>query len=242
MKLSIIIPTLNEEGQLVKTLNCLDALELSDTEVIVVDSGSNDGTVKVALDSNVKVVKTLKIGRSHQMHEGALAAKGEYICFLHADTIPPNNLQSLIEATLAKNSVAMGGFVSLMRGEKTRYWFSFLNYIKTYLCPMFYRPAAFFGKGLKLLFGDQVMFCRKSDYLKVGGFDINAEVMEEADLCLRMNHLGQIKMIHQLVYSSDRRVAEWGFWKANRIYFYIAFGWAFGVPNAKLARLYADIR
>lgn len=240
--LSIIIPTLNEEAYVSKTLSYLVTLKLKDTEVIVVDAGSTDRTLDIVSKFNVKVAKTNQAGRAFQMHEGVLLSTGNHICFLHADTLPPSNLQAIIEKTLANKSVVMGGFVSLMQGEKTRYWFSFLNYIKTYLCPLFYRPLSFFGKGLKLLFGDQIMFCRRADYLRSGGFDTSIKVMEEAALCLKMNHLGQIKMIHQLVYSSDRRVSEWGFWKSNRIYFYITFGWAFGLSNTKLERLYANIR
>lgn len=240
--LSIVIPTLNEEAYVSQTLSHLAALNLRDAEVIVVDAGSKDNTLEIVGNFSVKVVKTKQAGRAHQMHEGVLASSGRYICFLHADTLTPSNLQEIIEKTLSRKSVVMGGFVSLMQGKKTRYWFSFLNYIKTYLCPLFYRPLSFFGKGLKLLFGDQVMFCRRADYLRSGGFDTEVTVMEEAGLCLKLNRFGQIKMVHQLVYSSDRRVSEWGFWKSNRIYFYITFGWAIGLSNAKLERLYTHIR
>ncbi len=240
--LSIIIPTLNEEEHLSKTLSSLKKLEQNGMELIIVDGGSTDRTVSIANGYNIKVIQTQRPGRALQMNEGAKLATGEYFCFLHADTLPPNNFRQVIEATLTSEKIVMGGFVSLMQGERTRYWFSFLNYIKTYLCPMFYMPMAFFGKGLKLLFGDQMMFCRREDYFKSGGFNPKVKVMEEADLCIRMNQLGKIKMVHQLIYSSDRRVKEWGFWKANKIYFYIAFGWAFGVSNDKLSRLYTEIR
>lgn len=242
MDISIVIPTLNEGLHLEKTLEHLKELAPGPFEIIVVDGGSTDNTIEIAQRHQVKICHAKHRGRAAQMHEGALVARGDALCFLHADTLPRPDLIALIHRTLSKRSVAMGGFVSLMSGEKNRYWFSFLNYIKTYLCPMFYRPMLFFGKGLKLLFGDQVIFCRRLDYLYTGGFDTSIEVMEEADFCLKMNKLGTIKMVHRLVYSSDRRVAEWGFWKANRIYFHIAFGWAFGVPNDKLARLYTQIR
>lgn len=242
MDISIVIPTLNEARHLDETLSFLHALEPAPFEIILVDGGSIDSTLTIARKHQVRICHATEKGRAAQMHEGALSAKGDTLCFLHADTIPSPDLVRVIERTLDNPSVALGGFVSLMSGKRTRYWFSFLNYIKTYLCPMFYRPGLFFGKGLKLLFGDQVIFCRKQDYLKAGGFDTSIQVMEEADFCLRMNKLGTIKMVHRLVRSSDRRVAEWGFWKANRIYFHIAFGWAFGVPNDKLARLYTQIR
>ncbi len=93
-----------------------------------------------------------------------------------------------------------------------------------------------------MLFGDQVLFCRKEDYFKAGGFDQTMVVMEEADFCLKMSSLGKEKMLHRCVYSSDRRVREWGFWKANRIYWYIAFGWLMGVENSKMGHIYEEIR
>ena len=239
---SVIIPTLNEAQTLPRTLENLASLAPAVQEVIVVDAGSTDDTRRIAEDFGSSVFDSKKRGRAAQMDVGARQAKGDYLVFLHADTLVPADLLDCVHRVLSNQKNALGGFVSLMKGSRTRGWFSFLNYIKTYLCPMFYRPRAFFTRRLKLLFGDQVMFCRKSDYIQVGGFDTDMSVMEEADFCLKMSRVGRAKMVHRLVYSSDRRVAEWGFWKANRIYWYIAFGWAFGVNNRKMADLYTDIR
>ena len=86
------------------------------------------------------------------------------------------------------------------------------------------------------------MFCRKEGYLKAGGFDPKVSIMEEAGLCLKMNKLGRLRQIHRCVYSSDRRVKAWGFWKANRVYFYIAIAWAFTKHPDKLKKYYEDIR
>ncbi|MCE7994018.1 MAG: glycosyltransferase [Roseivirga sp.] len=239
---SVIIPTLNEEHTLPTVLGKLRELDPQPEEIIVVDGGSEDRTTNIANSFKIKVLEGVKVGRSAQLHYGAQRASGDYLIFLHADTLVPQDLVSCVKHTLSQSEVSLGGFVAIMRGSKTRQWFTFLNYIKTYLCPLFYRPMSFFRKSLKLLFGDQVMFCRKVDYLKAGGFDTDMEIMEEADLCLKMNRLGRVKMVHRCVYSSDRRVAAWGFWKANRVYWYIAFGWAFGIKNDKLAQLYTKIR
>ena len=66
--------------------------------------------------------------------------------------------------------------------------------------------------------------------------------MEEAELCLAMNKLGRIKQIHEVVYSSDRRVAELGFFKALRIYVYVVLGWFLGIPSKELSKKYKKIR
>ncbi|GAB5522546.1 MAG: TIGR04283 family arsenosugar biosynthesis glycosyltransferase [Roseivirga sp.] len=239
---SVIIPTLNEEHTLPEVLGRLKELDPQPDEIIVVDGGSEDGTIHIANSFNIRVLKSPQPGRAVQLHHGAEHASGDHLVFLHADTLVPHDLVSCVRATLDNAQVSLGGFVAIMKGEQVRHWFTFLNYIKTYLCPLFYRPLAFFRRRLKLLFGDQVMFCRKADYLKAGGFDTAMTVMEEADLCLKMSRLGRIKMVHRQVYSSDRRVAKWGFWKANRIYLYITFGWALGVKNDKLGHLYTKIR
>lgn len=239
---SVIIPTLNEEHTLPEVLGRLKELDPQPKEIIVVDGGSEDWTINIANSFNIKVLESSRSGRAVQLHHGAEQASGDYLIFLHADTLVPNDLVLCVRKTLDNPQVSLGSFIAIMKGKQTRKWFTFLNYIKTYLCPLFYRPLSFFRGRLKLLFGDQVMFCRKADYLKAGGFDTGMDVMEEADLCLKMSRLGRAKMVHRCVYSSDRRVAKWGFWKANRIYLYITFAWAFGVKNDKLAHLYTKIR
>lgn len=241
-KVSVIIPTLNEGETLPKVLEHLLTLSPNVDEVIVVDGGSEDGTIETARGHDCKVLISRKQSRSHQLDLGAREASGDFLIFLHADTMVPDDLVKVVGRVLGKEKNSLGAFVSVMRGERLRVWFSFLNYIKTYMCPLFYRPIPFLRGRLLLLFGDQVMFCRKLDYLKAGGFDTSMSVMEEADFCIRMSRLGRTKMIHRLVFSSDRRVAAWGFWKANRVYWYIAFGWVFRLNNRKMADLYTNIR
>ncbi len=241
-RLSVIIPTLNEELAISEVLDQLSkSLENSD-EIIIVDGGSKDSTVEVAQAYNVQVLFSETPGRAAQLDLGARQACGDYLCFLHADTITSDDLKAQIHRVLSENGVVLAGFVSIMRGKRSRWLISFLNYTKTYVCPFFYRPYDFFFKGLRLLFGDQVMFCRRSDYIKSGGFNPQTKIMEEAELCLSMNKLGRIKQFHQRVYSSDRRVAKLGLFKAMRIYIYIALGWAFGMSTEKLNARYEHIR
>jgi len=241
--LSIIIPTLNEEDYLEDTLKRVFQLKPPAYEVIVVDGGSNDLTMLVASRFLVRTISISQNNRSVQMNVGASVAQGELLCFLHADTLVPYNLTSLIEQSMQQPNLVLGGFISLMRGpKKVRYFTSSLNYLKTYLCPLIYHPYAYFFKGLRLIFGDQVMFCRKKDFRKINGFDKNVPIMEEADFCLRINMLGKIRQFPQKVYTSDRRVRELGFWKAHFIYFAVLILWAFGASPHWLKQLYKDIR
>ena len=45
-------------------------------------------------------------------------------------------------------------------------------------------------RGAKLLFGDQTLFCRAADFARVGGYDAELTIMEDADLCVRMHMAG----------------------------------------------------
>ena len=241
--LSIIIPTLNEAAYLGLTLRCISLLEPSPAEIIVVDGGSQDETVTIAEKYGISAISYPQAGRAIQMNQGAKVATGEFLCFVHADTLVPPDLVTLIEMTLAEPQVACGGFISLMRGDNTTRWgVSFHNYLKTYYAPLLFRPHLFFFKGLRLLFGDQVMFCRRTDFWQCGGFKSNLPIMEDAHLCLKLIQWGRIRLVNRVVQCSDRRVAKLGTLKANLIYLWVGFLWGFGVSATYLKRFYADIR
>jgi len=241
--LSIVIPTLNEETSLEPTLRQLLHLDPPAFEIIIVDGGSTDTTEKIARGLSVEFVTSEKTGRAAQMNLGATLATGSNICFLHADTLVPKNLTQIIDETLAKPETALAGFTSMMgQPGKTRWFTTLLNYSKTYLAPLMYNPYRCLFKGLRLLFGDQAMFCRLADFHQVGGFDDEKRIMEEADLCTKLNRLGRIRQIPQQVYTSDRRIVQLGFWRAHVIYLGIFFLWILGVSTDKLQRYYKIIR
>lgn len=242
MPVSIVIPTLNEASNLGRTLRQLAVLDPSPIEVLVADGGSADETVSIAQAAGVQVIVSHQRGRSVQMNHGAKSAIGDVVCFLHADTSVPDDLIAIIEQTLVDQTIACGGFVSLMAGTQTTRWgISLHNYLKTYYAPLLFRPHLFF-RGLRLLFGDQVMFCRRTDFWECGGFDERLPIMEDGDLCLRLVQKGRIRQINRIVQSSDRRVAKWGAWKATAIYLYIGVLWGVGVSADFLEQFYEDVR
>jgi len=89
MKISIIIPTLNEENYLPDLLKDIKKQDFSDYEIIVADAGSSDNTVKIAKSYGAKVVKggAPAVGRNR----GAKVASGEFLFFLDADVRLPKN-------------------------------------------------------------------------------------------------------------------------------------------------------
>jgi len=189
------------------------------------------------------VVMAKQRGRAVQMNLGARLATGDILCFLHGDTLVPDDLIKLIRMTLVNPKIACGGFVSVMTGLQTTCWgITLHNSLKTHYAPLLFRPHRYFGDGLRILFGDQVMFCRQTDFWNCGGFNASLPIMEDADLCLKLSKLGRIYQVNRVVQCSDRRVVKWGILKANFIYFLIGFSWGFGIPASRLKRFYEDVR
>jgi len=180
--LSIIIPTLNEAASLGRTLANVRALDPPALEVLVVDGGSRDATRAIATAAGVAVISCETAGRAIQMNAGARQARGSLLCFLHADTLVPTDLVAIADRVLEERAIAGAGFVSLMSGEDTTRWgISALNLLKTHLAPLLFRPHLYW-RGLRLLFGDQVMICRRQTFWEVGGFNEALPILEDGDL------------------------------------------------------------
>ncbi|KAK3272511.1 hypothetical protein CYMTET_19196 [Cymbomonas tetramitiformis] len=251
---SVIIPALNEAESIGATVRHLRNLEPAALEVIVVDGGSSDATPRLAAQAGAKVIRAKPDarGRARQMNLGASHASGDILCFVHADTCPPLDLVQVVGGVLTDTRVACGGFVPVIQhGDRTFWFISLHNVIKTYY-PALFRPVSFF-RGLRCLFGDQVMFCRRREFDAVGGFDARYKIMEDIDLCFRMHELPvvghrrrRVRLVNRVVTTSGRRFEQWGNLKATILHLYLGFSWYFGASPEQLNRdyvkLYGDIR
>lgn len=106
MKLSIIIPAFNESGTIEESLNIIigNLSKENNVQIIVVDGGSNDDTVKIVEGfNNVLLVRSLK-GRGRQMNAAAKIAKGQILYFIHADSVPPKNFDTFILSNVYKGN------------------------------------------------------------------------------------------------------------------------------------------
>ena len=238
---AIVVPTLDEAATLPRLVRLLAALDPPPNEVLVVDGGSSDGTAAVARKLGLTVIEHHEQGRSRQINRGVDAVASTIVCVLHADTQPPDDMVAVIRRTLADRRIALAGFTPLLSGpDKVRWVTSFHNWIKTWYAPLLLRPHLFL-RGVRLLFGDHAMFFRRADFLAVGGCDPGLSVMEEADLCVKMVRFGRVRLVNRVILTSDRRVAAWGEWKANWIYFTIGIRWALGL-HKRLGERYPHVR
>jgi GT2 family glycosyltransferase len=237
---ALVIPVLDEERALPRLIRVLASLDPQPAEIIAVDGGSSDASRDLIRQAGWRLIECA-CGRSIQINAGVAEARASIICVLHADTLPPDDAISVIERVMADRRVALAGFTPLICGpETTRWGTSFHNWIKTWYAPLLLRPHLFL-RGARLLFGDHAMFFRREQFLAAGGCDPSIPVMEEADLCIKLARFGRVRLVPRVVVTSDRRIAAWGPFKANWLYFKVGMMWAFGARR-RLTRHYPHIR
>jgi glycosyltransferase involved in cell wall biosynthesis len=99
LRLSIVVPALDEAAGIGTALARLAPLRARGHEVLVVDGGSRDGTAALAAPLADRVLQAPR-GRARQMNAGAAAARGEALLFLHADTRLPEDADALVSGAL----------------------------------------------------------------------------------------------------------------------------------------------
>ncbi|MEM7599073.1 MAG: TIGR04283 family arsenosugar biosynthesis glycosyltransferase [Pseudomonadota bacterium] len=155
-KLSVIMPTLNAEDGLARSLPAL-AEGLTTgliRDLVISDGGSEDGTVRIAEAAGAKLV-TGPASRGGQLRRGAEAATGEWLFFLHADTVLPPGWTDAVGAHLTTNRPAWCPMRFDHGGLPARVVAGWANL----------RARAF-----ALPYGDQGLLISRADYDRVGGF------------------------------------------------------------------------
>ena len=200
--ISIIIPVLNEEKALPETLTNIFAQisEPDQVQVIVADCGSEDQTQTVAKQyTNVELVISGR-GRAVQMNAGATKAKGEWLLFLHADTLlPPDGLQ-VIQA-LAKDKQNQAGCFH-QRFSKDHWFLRFVSWLHNWRC----------NRG-RIMYGDQAMFIRRSLFERIGGFP-EEDILEDVLISELIVTETSPVLLKQEVITSSRKFEQRGIYRS----------------------------
>jgi rSAM/selenodomain-associated transferase 2 len=223
---SVIVPTLNEEQLIGRTLEALTHAA-GNIEVIVVDGGSNDATTEIARQWGARVIPSAR-GRGIQMHNGALLAQAQTLFFLHADTTVPLDAIDQITELLARDQLAVGGNCDIRFDGDNR-----AARLMSWLYPKLEK--------IGLCYGDSGIFVRASVYEEIGGFKPYA-IFEDVDLVSRLKRRGRMVHLPVAVVTSSRRFEKRSFaltfarWSVMQGLYWI------GIPPRLLSQLYAPIR
>lgn len=222
MKLSIIIPVLNEAEVIESCLQDLQCLRDKGHEVIVADGGSIDATVELARPLADKIVKCPK-GRAIQMNTGARVAKGDIFIFLHVDTQFLCDVGELFGNESGDDAV-WGRFDVKLSGRH----------------PLF-RLIEFFmnlrSRLTGIATGDQAMFVARDLFTKAGAFPA-IPLMEDVELSKILKRHCSPLCINEKVLTSSRRWEERGIVKTIILMLVFRLRYALGINPAELARKY----
>ena len=226
--ISVVIPVLNEEARIGRTLEGLGGMDGFD-EVIVVDGGSIDRTVTIARSfPEVKVFEASR-GRARQMNAGAEAASGDAILFLHADVSLPPDAAELIERALGRHGAIAGAFQTWTISDTRAGRLGLLLHL-----------ADLRSRYTSLPYGDQAIFVNARVFRELGGYP-DQPLMEDLEFSRRLKRRGKIVRVSANVTVSGRRFVK------RPIYYAVLMNifpllYRLGVPAARLARLYRDSR
>jgi len=221
MKLSIIIPTWNEAGRI--RLAIQRAWQAGADEVIVADGNSPDGTAEIAGREECTVCQG-PAGRGGQQHLGACQASGEVLLFLHADSWFPQSVRHQLAHSMQDKSVVYGVFRQRIEADDLAFrWLE--------------RGNAWRASWLRLPYGDQGIFVRRSTYDAVGGFD-EVPLMEDVMLARKLRRFGAPALLPGPIVTSARRWKQHGICRQTIRNWCLLAAFQLGVPPARLARYY----
>ncbi len=226
MRLSIILPVLNEAPTLIVTLGLLQRMRARGVEVLVVDGGSSDASREIARPLVDYVINSAK-GRAIQMNAGAKASNGEVLLFLHADSLMPEDGDQWIAEALA-NGKKWGRFDVSIIGHH-------------YLFPVIAWFINHRSRLTGIATGDQGIFAARDAFESVGGFP-DQPLMEDIAFCARMlHHLGQASPAYiggARISTSGRRWEKHGVWRTILLMWRLRLQYYLGADPIKLHETY----
>lgn len=221
MKISLIIPVINEADQILNAIEAAWATGVD--EVIVVDGGSDDNTFSLAASSQCIALQSAP-GRAAQMNFGAANSSGEILLFLHADNRLASGSAEQIRAALQVPSRVHGGFRQRINHTSSIYrLFEWGN------------SQRILWQGL--IYGDQAMFVRKTAFESAGRFP-EIPLMEDWELSRRLyKHARPVLLVGPTTVSA-RRWERHGPLRQTCKNWYLTLAYRLGASPMWLARQY----
>lgn len=221
MTLSVIIPTYNEGDIISDTIEhlwrCGDEIE----EIIVVDAGSRDDTLSRAEAAGAVVVTSRQKGRAVQMNAGAERARGDILYFLHADSLPPENFDKQIRASV-QGGYPSGCFQLAFDADHF-----LLNVYAWFTC---------FDVDI-FRFGDQSLYITSLAFDEAGKFREDHLVMEDNEMVRRIKKEHPFAILDDKVETSARAYLQGGVLRLQMIFALIVLLYHLGVDQQTLAHI-----
>jgi len=195
IKLSIIIPTLNESKRLPLLLSDLSEIN-NKSEILIIDSTSKDKTRDIAFINGTRFYKVNKKNRGLQLNYGAQKAQGEWLLFIHADSRLKLNWSRKIEDILKRDSNFIYYFNFKVNNKSFTY--RFLEFFVNLRCFLFKTP-----------YGDQGLLISKKNFKTYGGFK-KIPLMEDFDFISRINKKN-LRSLKTPIFTSSRKWDEINF-------------------------------
>ncbi|MFD1470201.1 TIGR04283 family arsenosugar biosynthesis glycosyltransferase [Hymenobacter caeli] len=224
LSVSIIIPTYNEAAAIAALLGYLRRATAGGPapELLVVDGGSTDATVRLARQAGATVLTSPRKGRAAQLNHGAQRARGGVLYFLHADSYPPPGFLADVRRALGQGYGA--GCYRLAFDHP--HWFLRFSAWCTRL------PLT------AVRFGDQSLFVRRDLFARIGGYREDLLVMEDQEIVGRLRAQAPFRLLPRAVTTSARKYLVNGVFRLQGIFTLIVILYRLGVPQRRLVQLY----
>lgn len=210
-KISLIIPTFNEEKYIKKTLLSIKSQNFKKFETLIIDSFSKDRTLEIAKRFKVKIVKTKRRNVGYARNLGARISKSEILVFLDADTLIPKNFLNRIFKIMNYGNIDLIGFelFPIEKNVLAKIVYSSFNLISK------------ISSILKFpLISAACCAIKREAFFKAKGFDTKNFAMEDISLSLKVSKFGKVRCINLKVRTSARRVLSLGI-KTFPFYIYL---------------------